>query len=193
MAWLIAGLGNPGDEYARTRHNAGRLAVEDLADRSGSRLRKVRFQAAEAADVRIGDEVAWLVASTRFMNESGPTYASLARKHGIAPDHVVAVHDEIEIPPEELMVKFGGGSAGHNGVRSLAQALGSKDFYRVRIGVGRPPGRQDPADYVLQRVATSAWDGFAVDITRAADAVECLVTEGLEPAQQRFNRRAGRP
>jgi len=193
MAWLIAGLGNPGDEYARTRHNAGRLAVEVLADRSGSRLRKVRFQAAEAADVRIGDEVVWLVASTRFMNESGPTYASLARKHGIAPDHVVAVHDEIEIPPEELMVKFGGGSAGHNGVRSLAQALGSKDFYRVRIGVGRPPGRQDPADYVLQRVATSAWDGFAVDIARAADAVECLVTEGLEPAQQRFNRRAGRP
>lgn len=193
MAWLIAGLGNPGDEYARTRHNAGRLAVEDLADRHGSRLRKVRFQAAEAADVRIGDEVAWLVASTRFMNESGPTYASLARKHGIAPDHVVAVHDEIEIPPEELMVKFGGGSAGHNGVRSLAQALGSKDFYRVRIGVGRPPGRQDPADYVLQRVATSAWDGFAVDIARAADAVECLLTEGLEPAQQRFNRRAGRP
>ena len=193
MAWLIAGLGNPGDEYARTRHNAGRLAVEVLADRSGSRLRKVRFQAAEAADVRIGDEVAWLVASTRFMNESGPTYASLARKHGIAPDHVVAVHDEIEIPPEELMVKFGGGSAGHNGVRSLAQALGSKDFYRVRIGVGRPPGRQDPADYVLQRVAASAWDGFAVDIARAADAVECLLTEGLEPAQQRFNRRAGRP
>jgi len=193
MAWLIAGLGNPGDEYARTRHNAGRLAVEDLADRNGSRLRKVRFQAAEAADVRIGDEVAWLVASTRFMNESGPTYASLARKHGIAPDHVVAVHDEIEIPPEELMVKFGGGSAGHNGVRSLAQALGSKDFYRVRIGVGRPPGRQDPADYVLQRVAASAWDGFAVDIARAADAVECLLTEGLEPAQQRFNRRAGRP
>jgi PTH1 family peptidyl-tRNA hydrolase len=193
MAWLIAGLGNPGDEYARTRHNAGRLAVEDLADRNGSRLRKVRFQAAEAADVRIGDEVAWLVASTRFMNESGPTYASLARKHGIAPDHVVAVHDEIEIPPEELMVKFGGGSAGHNGVRSLAQALGSKDFYRVRIGVGRPPGRQDPADYVLQRVAASVWDGFAVDIARAADAVECLLTEGLEPAQQRFNRRAGRP
>jgi len=193
MAWLIAGLGNPGDEYARTRHNAGRLAVEDLADRSGSRLRKVRFQAAEAADVRIGDEVAWLVASTRFMNESGPTYASLARKHGIAPDHVVAVHDEIEIPPEELMVKFGGGSAGHNGLKSLAQALGSKDFYRVRIGVGRPPGRQDPADYVLQRVATSAWDGFVVDIARAADAVECLLTEGLESAQQRFNRRAGRP
>jgi PTH1 family peptidyl-tRNA hydrolase len=126
------------------------------------------------------------------MNESGSTYASLARKHGIAPDHLVAVHDEIEIPPDELMVKFGGGSAGHNGIRSLAQALGSQDFYRVRIGVGRPPGRQDPADFVLQRVASRAWEDFAVSIGRAADAVECLLTEGLEPAQQRFNRRAGR-
>jgi len=192
MAWLIAGLGNPGDEYARTRHNAGRLALDDLAERHGARLRKVRFQAAEADDVRIGDETVWLVASTRFMNESGPTYASLARKHGIAPDHLVAVHDEIEIPPDELMVKFGGGSAGHNGIRSLAQALGSQDFYRIRIGVGRPPGRQDPADFVLQRVASSAWEDFAVSIGRAADAVECLLTEGLEPAQQRFNRRAGR-
>jgi PTH1 family peptidyl-tRNA hydrolase len=192
MAWLIAGLGNPGDEYARTRHNAGRLTVDDLAERHGARLRKVRFQAAEADDVRIGGETVWLVASTRFMNESGPVYASLAKKHGVAADHVIAVHDEIEIPPEELMVKFGGGSAGHNGIKSLAQALGTRDFFRVRIGVGRPPGRQDPADYVLQRVSASAWDGFAVDIARAADAVECLVTEGLEPAQQRFNRRAGR-
>src|SRR5262245_32497713 len=192
MAWLIAGLGNPGSEYARTRHNAGRLVVDELAARRDARIRKVRFQAAEATDVRIGDETAWLVASTRFMNESGPSYASLARKHAIAPDHVVAVHDEIEIPPDELMVKFGGGSGGHNGIRSLAQALGSKDFYRVRIGVGRPPGRQDPADFVLQRVSASAWDDFAVAVARAADAVECLLTEGLEPAQQRFNRRAGR-
>jgi len=192
MAWLIAGLGNPGDEYARTRHNAGRLALDDLAHRHGARLRKVRFQAAEADDVRIGDETIWLVASTRFMNESGPSFASVARKHGIDPGHVVALHDEIEIPPDELMVKLGGGSAGHNGIRSLGQALGSQDFYRVRIGVGRPPGRQDPAEFVLQRVASSAWDDFAVSIARAADAVECLLTEGLEPAQQRFNRRAGR-
>jgi peptidyl-tRNA hydrolase, PTH1 family len=192
MAWLIAGLGNPGDEYARTRHNAGRLVLDDLAERHGGRLRKVRFQAAEADDVRIADEPVWLVASTRFMNESGPTFSSLARKHAIAPDHVVAVHDEIEIPADELMVKFGGGSAGHNGIRSLAHALGSQDFYRIRIGVGRPPGRQDPADFVLQRVPASAWDDFAVNIARAADAVECLLTEGLEPAQQRFNRRAGR-
>lgn len=193
MAWLIAGLGNPGDEYAHTRHNAGRLAVDELADRHGARLRKVRFQAAEAADVRIGDDVVWLVGSNRFMNDSGPAYASLARKHGIDPEHVIAVHDEIEIPADELMVKFGGGSAGHNGIRSLAQALGSKEFYRVRIGVGRPPGRQDPADFVLQRIARSAWADFTVGIARAADAVECLLVDGLEPAQQRFNRRAGRP
>jgi PTH1 family peptidyl-tRNA hydrolase len=192
MAWLVAGLGNPGDEYARTRHNAGRLALDDLAQRHGARLRKVRFQAAEADDVRIGRETVWLVASTRFMNDAGPTYASLARKHGIEPAHVVALHDEIEIPADELMVKFGGGSAGHNGIKSLAQALGSQAFFRVRIGVGRPPGRQDPTDFVLQRVATSAWDDFAVSIARAADAVECLLSEGLEPAQQRFNRGAGR-
>jgi len=193
MAWLIAGLGNPGEEYARTRHNAGRLALDDFAERHGARLRKVRFQAVEADDVRIADETVWLVASTRFMNESGSTFASLAHKQGIAPDHVVAIHDEIEIPRDELMVKFGGGSAGHNGIRSLAQALGSQDFYRVRIGVGRPPGRQDPADFVLRRVAASDWDDFAISIGRAADAVECLLSEGLEPAQQRFNRRAGRP
>ena len=191
MAWLVAGLGNPGDEYARTRHNAGRLALDDLAQRHGARLRKVRFQAAEADDVRIGDETVWLVASTRFMNDSGPTYASLAKKHGVEPEHVVALHDEIEIPADELMVKFGGGSAGHNGIKSLARALGSQQFFRVRIGVGRPPGRQDPADFVLQRVSASAWDDFAVSIARAADAAECLVTEGLEPAQQRFNRGAG--
>jgi peptidyl-tRNA hydrolase, PTH1 family len=192
MAWLIAGLGNPGDEYARTRHNAGRLALDDLAARHGARLRKVRFQAAEADDVRIGEETVWLVASTRFMNESGPSFASLAKKHGIERDHVVAVHDEIEIPADELMVKFGGGSAGHNGIKSLARSLGSQEFFRVRIGVGRPPGRQDPADFVLQRVSASAWDDFAVSIARAADAVECLVSEGLESAQQRFNRGAGR-
>jgi PTH1 family peptidyl-tRNA hydrolase len=192
MAWLIAGLGNPGEEYARTRHNAGRLVVDELAERLGIRLRKARFLPAESAEGKIGGHVVWLVASTRFMNESGPSYASFARKHDIEPDHLVAVHDEIEIPAEELMVKFGGGSAGHNGIRSLAKALGTQDFHRVRVGVGRPPGRQDPADFVLQRVSASAWDGFAVDITRAADAVECLVSEGLEPAQQRFNRRAGR-
>ena len=192
MAWLIAGLGNPGEEYARARHNAGRLVVDELAERLGIRLRKTRFLPAETAEGKIGDQVVWLVASTRYMNESGPAYASVARKHDIEADHVVAVHDEIEIPAEELMVKFGGGSAGHNGIRSLAKALGTQDFHRVRVGVGRPPGRQDPADFVLQRVSASVWDGFAVDITRAADAVECLVTEGLVPAQQRFNRRAGR-
>lgn len=192
MAWLIAGLGNPGDEYARTRHNAGRLVVDELAERLGVRLRKARFLPAEAAEGTIGDQRVWLASSTRFMNESGPSYASFAHKHDIEPENVVAVHDEIEIPAEELMVKFGGGSAGHNGIRSLANALGTQDFHRVRVGVGRPPGRQDPADFVLQRVSASVWDGFAVDIARAADAVECLVAEGLEPAQQRFNRRAGR-
>src|ERR1041384_1903716 len=100
MAWLIAGLGNPGEEYGRTRHHAGRPVIGARGEGHGGRLRKVRFRGAEADDVRIGDETVWLVASTRFMNESGPAYASLAKKQGIAPDRVVAVHDEIEIPPE---------------------------------------------------------------------------------------------
>jgi peptidyl-tRNA hydrolase, PTH1 family len=188
MAWLVAGLGNPGQEYARTRHNAGRMVLDVLA--SDSRLKKVRFLPAEATDVRIAGEQVYLVASTRFMNESGPSYASFAAKHGIAPDGVIAVHDELEIPPGELMVKRGGGAGGHNGVRSLTQALGTPDFHRVRIGIGRPPGHQDPADFVLQPLGSKGAEDLEVTVHRAADAVACLIEDGLEAAQQRFNRGA---
>lgn len=191
MAWLVAGLGNPGDAYARTRHNAGRMALQALAAEHGARLRKVRFLPAEATDVRIGGEQVWLVASTRFMNEAGPSYASFAKKHGIAPANMIALHDEIEIPPGQLMVKRGGGSAGHNGLKSLTGALGTPDYHRVRIGVGRPPGRQDPADFVLQPLSASAAVDLEVTVARAAEAVTTLVTDGLEAAQQRYNRGAG--
>ena len=191
MAWLVAGLGNPGDEYARTRHNAGRMALEVLAADHGARLKKVRFLPVEAVDVRIGGEHVWLVASTRFMNESGTSYAGFAGKHDIEPDRIVAVHDELEIPAGELMVKFGGGTAGHNGLKSLGQALRTRDFFRVRIGMGRPPGRQDPADFVLQPIAKAQSEDVAVTVGRAAEAVEARIADGLETAQQRFNRRAG--
>ncbi len=191
MAWLVAGLGNPADEYGRTRHNAGRIALGHLADTCGARLKKVRFQAAEASEARIGEEMVWLVAATRYMNESGPAYASLAAKHGVDADHVVALHDELEVPAGELMVKRGGGSAGHNGVKSLAQALGTQDFVRVRIGIGRPPGRQDPADFVLRQMSGSAFDELDVLAARGADAAAAVITEGLAAAQQRFNRGAG--
>jgi peptidyl-tRNA hydrolase, PTH1 family len=188
VAWLVAGLGNPGDEHARTRHNAGRMVVDVLS--GGARLKKVRFLPAEAADIRIGGEQVYLVASTRFMNESGPSYASFAKKHGIEPDHLVAVHDELEIPPGELMVKLGGGAGGHNGIKSLSRALGTPDYLRVRVGIGRPPGRQDPADYVLQPIGAKAREEFDVTVHRAADAVVSLIEDGLEATQQRFNRGA---
>jgi PTH1 family peptidyl-tRNA hydrolase len=190
MAWLVAGLGNPGAPYDRTRHNAGRMVVDELARAHEVRLKKVRFLPTEAVDIRIGDERVWLAGSTRFMNESGPSYAGFAGKHGVQPSHVVAVHDELEIPADELMLKFGGGTAGHNGLKSLGQALGTREFHRVRIGIGRPPGRQDPADFVLQPIGKAQLEDFAVTVARAADAVESLITDGLASAQQRFNRGA---
>ena len=191
MAWLVAGLGNPGEAYARTRHNAGRMTLDVLAQAHRARLKKARFLPADAAEIHIGSDPVWLVTSTRFMNESGPAYASFAAKHAIEPDHVIAVHDELEIPAGELMLKFGGGSGGHNGLRSLTQALGTPSYLRVRIGIGRPPGRQDPADFVLKRFSGAERKEleFAVDL--AADAAEALLRDGLEPAQNRFHALSG--
>ena len=191
MAWLVAGLGNPGDRYANTRHNLGRMVVEDLASEAAERFRKVRFLPAEMAEIREGDERVFLVRSTLYMNESGTSYAGIARKHRIDPDHVIAVHDEIEIPPGELRIKFGGGTAGHNGLRSLSSALRTPDFYRVRAGVGRPPGRRDPSDFVLASIAKRDEADIAILVGRAADAVRSLVRDGLTATQDRFNRSAG--
>jgi PTH1 family peptidyl-tRNA hydrolase len=193
MAWLVAGLGNPGDTYARTRHNAGRMTLDVLAATHDVRLKKARFLPAEVAETRIDGEPIWLVSSTRFMNESGSAYASFAAKHDIEPEHVIAVHDELEIPAGDLMLKLGGGSAGHNGLKSLTQALGTPSYLRVRVGIGRPPGRQDPADFVLAPLGKDAAVDLAVTVARAAEAVETLVSEGLAVAQQRFNRGASSP
>lgn len=188
MAWLVAGLGNPGDRYARSRHNVGRMVAEDLADETGERFRKVRFLPAEVAEIRIGDERVLLARSTRFMNESGPTYASLAKKQGIEPSRLIAVHDELDIPADTIRVKLGGGNSGHNGLRSLDQALRTPDYLRVRVGIGRPPGQKDPADFVLQPVGARDEPDLAILVSHAADAVRSLVTEGLERTQDRFNR-----
>jgi PTH1 family peptidyl-tRNA hydrolase len=191
LAWLVAGLGNPGDRYANTRHNLGRMVVDQLAADAAERFRKVRFLPAEAAEVREGDERVFLVRSTLFMNESGTSYAGFARKQHVDPDHVIAVHDEIEIPPGELRIKLGGGTAGHNGLRSLSAALRTPDFYRVRVGVGRPPGRRDPSDYVLAPIAKRDGADIAILVGRAADAVRTLIGDGLTATQDRFNRGAG--
>jgi PTH1 family peptidyl-tRNA hydrolase len=192
MAWLIAGLGNPGDRYATTRHNLGRVVAEELVRGAGTRLRKARFLPADVAEIRVGDERVLVVTSTRYMNESGTSYAGVARKQDVPPERIVAVHDELEIPPGELRIKLGGGSAGHNGLRSLTQALRTADYHRVRIGIGRPPGRQDPADFVLEPVGKKDEAEIALWVDRAAEAVRSLVGVGLAATQDRFNRDAGR-
>jgi peptidyl-tRNA hydrolase, PTH1 family len=190
MPWLVAGLGNPGDRYANTRHNVGRMVANELARASGERFRKVRFLPAELAEAREGDEQLLLVRSTHFMNESGPSYAGLAKKRGVEPGHVIAVHDELDIPAGELRLKLGGGTAGHNGLRSLERSLRTREFLRVRVGIGRPPGRQDPADFVLETIPSRLEADVAIWVDRAADAVRALVAEGLDAAQDRFNRTA---
>ena len=190
MAWLVAGLGNPGERYARTRHNVGRMVADELAREAGERFRKVRFLPIETAEIRSGDERVVLARSTRFMNESGPSYTSLAKKQRIDPEHVIAVHDELDIPAGTVRVKLGGGNSGHNGLRSLDAALGTLDYHRVRVGIGRPPGRQDPADYVLQPIAKRDETDVALLVGHAADAVRSLIEEGLERTQGRFNRSA---
>ena len=192
MAWLVAGLGNPGDRYARTRHNLGKMVVEELARSEGVRLKKVRFLPAELTELREGQERVLLVTSTRYMNDSGPSYAGLAQKHHVPPERIVAVHDELEIPAGELHVKLGGGSGGHNGLKSLTQALRTPEYHRIRVGIGRPPGRQDPADYVLEPIGKRLEPDIAIWVDRAAGAVRSLIRDGLPPTQDRFNRGAGR-
>jgi PTH1 family peptidyl-tRNA hydrolase len=189
-AWLVAGLGNPEERYEVTRHNVGRMVADRLLDDAGERFRKVRFVPVEAAEIHIGDERVVVARSTRYMNESGPGYASLAKKHGIEPERVIAVHDELDIPAGTIRTKQGGGTSGHNGVRSLAGALRTPEFLRVRVGIGRPPGRQDPADFVLQPIAKRDRADVDVLVEHAADAVRSLIGEGLARTQDRFNRSA---
>ena len=188
--WLVAGLGNPGDRYAGTRHNVGSMIVHSLIERMGGRLRKVRFLPVMAAEVRHARSRVFLATSTTFMNDCGPGFASLARKREVPVERVVACHDEIDLPFGALRLKQGGSTAGHNGLRSLVGALGGDDaFHRVRLGVGRPPGRQDPADYVLQPFPKREEADAAVLVEDAADAVLAVIRDGLAAAQERFNRR----
>ena len=182
---LVAGLGNPGPEHAGDRHNVGWMVVDELARRhEGSFKGKFRGR---LADVRLGDAKLALLKPETYMNESGASIQSAAAFYKLPPPHVLVIHDDVDLEAGRLQARLGGGLAGHNGLRSIAQRLGSQDFLRLRIGVGRP-GRGDPrpvADYVLS--GFTAEDDAEGIVSRAADAVECLVAEGLEEAQRRFN------
>ena len=188
MTWLVAGLGNPGERYARTRHNVGAMVVDELADRAGERFRKVRFVPADVAEITADGERVLLVKSRTFMNESGPAYASVAKKHDVAPDHVIAAHDDLDLAFGALRVKFGGSTAGHHGLDSLVGAVRTPDFNRLRLGIGRPPGRQDPLDFVLRPFSKKEEEEVVVLIDQAADAALSLVRHGLSPTQDRYNR-----
>jgi peptidyl-tRNA hydrolase, PTH1 family len=188
MTWLVAGLGNPGEGYAGTRHNVGAMVVDELANRAGERFRKARFVPADVAEITADGERMLLVKSRTFMNESGPAFASMARKHDIQPDHVIAAHDDLDLDFGTLRVKFGGSTAGHHGLDSLVAGFRTPDFYRLRLGIGRPPGRQDPLDFVLRPFSKNEQEVVVVLVDQAADAALSLARHGLSPTQDRFNR-----
>src|SRR4249919_762695 len=190
--WLVVGLGNPGPAFAAQRHNLGYRVAEELARRMDVRFRAARGMRAEVADGRIGppgaDAPRLILAKSRtFMNETGWAVTRLLRYVKLEPSQMIVVHDELDIEPGQLRVKFGGGDNGHNGLKSIRAALGTGDFFRVRIGVGRPTGRRDPADFLLSDFPANAREGVEVEISRAADAVESLVLVGLDKTQSAFN------
>jgi PTH1 family peptidyl-tRNA hydrolase len=182
---LVAGLGNPGVEHARDRHNVGWMVVDELARRHGGSF-KGKFSG-RVGDVRIGDAKLVLLEPETYMNESGTSIQAAAAFYKLPSERVLVVHDDVDLETARLQARLGGGLAGHNGLRSIAQRLGSPDFLRLRVGVGRP-GRGDPrpvADYVLSPFAPE--DDVEALVARASDAVETLVGEGLEETQRRFN------
>ena len=190
--WLVVGLGNPGPTYAGTRHNVGYLVTDELATRMGGGFRAHKSGRADVVEGRLGGvgpgSTRVVLARPRsYMNESGGPVAALAAFYKVAPERVVAVHDELDLPFDTLRVKLGGGDNGHNGLRSMRQSLGTGDFYRVRVGIGRPPGRQSPADFVLSPYASVERKVLPFQVDRAADAVESLLVDGLEKTQGRFN------
>ncbi|HJQ86868.1 MAG TPA: aminoacyl-tRNA hydrolase [Propionibacteriaceae bacterium] len=191
-SWLVVGLGNPGPAFASHRHNIGYRVADELARRMDVRLSVLRGCRAEVADGRIGPPGAQaprliLAKSRTFMNETGWAVTRLLSYYKLEPAQMIVVHDELDIDPGQLRVKFGGGDNGHNGLKAIRKSLGNGEFFRVRIGVGRPPGRQDPADYLLSNFPASAREAVEVEIGRAADAVESLVLVGLEKTQSAFN------
>src|SRR3954447_19430372 len=185
---LVVGLGNPGDEYARTRHNVGAEVVEILAKRHGAKLKKGK-ERARVDQVRIGPSLVALAVPLTYMNESGMAVAPLARRYGVEPEQIVVVHDELDLPVGVLKVKNGGGLAGHNGLRSITSHLHSDAFLRVRIGVGKPVSKEHGADHVLKKFSKRERAEIDVVLEDAADAVEAIVADGVDAAMNRANTR----
>lgn len=188
MTWLVVGLGNPGPTYASTRHNVGYLVADVLAARAGGSWKKHKSGRADVIEGRLAGERAILGRCRSYMNESGGPVSTLAKFYDVEPDHLVVIHDELDIDYGMLRVKLGGGDNGHNGLKSIRQSLGTGDFYRVRVGIGRPPGQQNVHDFVLKPYSTTERKDLPTYVEEAADAVESLMTQGLEVTQSAFNR-----
>ena len=181
--WLVIGLGNPGKEYVRSRHNVGEECVRVLASRHGATFKAGRDKA-EVAECRFGDQRVVLAFPLTYMNESGQAASALVRRYHIeSPEQIVVVQDELDLPPGVLKLKAGGGLAGHNGLRSLTQHLKTQDYLRVRIGVGKPPSKEHGAGHVLSKVPKAERELLDVTVERAADAVEAIIFEGMPAAQ----------
>ncbi|MGN6302619.1 MAG: aminoacyl-tRNA hydrolase [Angustibacter sp.] len=195
--WLVVGLGNPGPTYAGNRHNVGAMALDVLGARVGGAFKAHRARAA-VLEGRLGvlpggapGPRAVLAKPSSYMNESGGPVSALLKFYKVEPERLVVVHDELDIPFAQVRLKLGGGEGGHNGLRSVSRSLGTRDYLRVRVGVGRPPGRQDPADFVLRDFSGSERKELPLLLEDAADAVEALVGSGLLAAQQRFHAPSG--
>ena len=184
--WLVLGLGNPGPQYAGNRHNVGFMVLDVLADRVGGRFKSHKARG-EVVETRVADQRAVLAKPRSYMNTSGGPAAALRDFFKAPIEKIVVVHDELDLESGALRLKLGGGDNGHNGLKSLRQSLGSGDFYRVRLGIGRPPGRQDPADFVLRDFSAAERKDLGVHLERAADAIETLIGAGLAADQNAYN------
>ncbi len=196
--WLVVGLGNPGPTYAGHRHNVGYLVTDELADRLDGKWRAHKSGRADVVEGRLPGARNWqspgapgprvvLARPRTYMNESGGPVKALASFYKVSPDHIVAIHDELDIAFDTMRVKLGGGDNGHNGLKSMRSSLGTGDFFRVRVGIGRPPGRQEVHDFVLSNFSSAERKVVPFVVDTAADAIETLAVEGLEKTQQRFN------
>lgn len=189
VPWLVVGLGNPGAQYAKNRHNVGFMVADLIADRIGVKFGRAKRTAAEAAEghLRPGGPKLVLAKPTTYMNLLGAPTVALAQFYKIPPSQVIAVHDELDLEFGTIRVKIGGGEGGHNGLRSITGSMSTKEYVRVRFGIGRPPGRQDPADYVLNDFSGTQRKELEFLIDRAADIVESVIEIGVEPTQNKYH------
>jgi len=190
MTWLVVGLGNPGDKFAATRHNVGQMVIDELVSRHNVKLSSHKSRTHIAAfklGVGVDAHPVIVAKSQSFMNETGGPIKALANFYSVEPQKIIALHDELDIPYAAIRSKLGGGDNGHNGLKSLTSAFDTSDYYRVRLGIGRPMGQQDPADFVLKAFSKIEQKDLGEYINRAADVVESLINNGLEVTQTRYN------